>query len=258
MLDKERLLKISALDDAWIKQAGDVQLKLYSTIVNSFINDFPAQEKKIKSALKIKDINVLEMSLESLFYTLKQIHAEKLIKEYSSHLCQIKEIPYEDLQSFAIDFLKAASALSIDLQMVEYRAALESSPPPTKQTEKPRFTNTILAVDDANIFLMIIKATLQESGYKVICINSGEAALNYLKNNRPGLFILDVEMPGMDGYELARKIREDGHEAPVIFLTGNAKKDSVIKAMQAGANDFIVKPVNKEQLLERIEKYIKL
>ncbi|MDR2559562.1 MAG: response regulator [Oscillospiraceae bacterium] len=256
MLDKERLLKIQILNDDWIKQTGDVQLKLYSTIVSSFINDFPAREEDIKTALKIKDLDTLEKSLESLCSMLKQIHAEKLIEEHSSSLDKIKEIPYEDLQSNTVNFLKAVSALSIDLQMVEYQVSPGQSPP--EETEKPECSNTILAVDDANVFLMIIKATLQDSGYKVTCINSGEAALNYLKNNRPGLFILDIEMPGMDGYELAQKIRKAGHGAPIIFLTGNSKKDSVIKAMQAGANDFIVKPVNKEQLLERIGKYIKL
>ncbi|MCL2103413.1 MAG: response regulator, partial [Syntrophorhabdaceae bacterium] len=69
-------------------------------------------------------------------------------------------------------------------------------------------------------------------------------------------FLLDIEMPEMDGYELARRIRESGHAAPIIFLTGNARKDSVARALQAGAADFIVKPVAKAELLERIGKYI--
>jgi len=64
-------------------------------------------------------------------------------------------------------------------------------------------------------------------------------------------------MPGMNGYELAREIRKSGHSAPIIFLTGNAKKDYVIKALQVGAADFIVKPVKADQLLERIGKYLK-
>ncbi|MDR2572619.1 MAG: response regulator [Oscillospiraceae bacterium] len=114
----------------------------------------------------------------------------------------------------------------------------------------------ILAVDDASFFLTSIKSMLRDSNYNITCINSGNAALNYLKKNQPDLFILDIEMPEMDGYELAKKIREAGQKAPIIFLTGYTSKDSVVKAIKADASDFITKPINQEQLLERIEKYI--
>jgi len=74
-------------------------------------------------------------------------------------------------------------------------------------------------------------------------------------------------MPGMDGFELAVKIREKEkylailnkskeYNAPIVFLTGNAKRENVSKAMKAGAIDFILKPINKELLIEKIEKYI--
>jgi two-component system response regulator FixJ len=64
-------------------------------------------------------------------------------------------------------------------------------------------------------------------------------------------------MPEMNGYELAGAIRERGHKAPIIYLTGNAQREYVINAMQAGAADFIVKPVIKEHLFERISNFIK-
>ncbi|MDR2531275.1 MAG: response regulator [Oscillospiraceae bacterium] len=256
MFDKERLLKISMLDSVLIKQMDDSRLNVFSKSANSFIDEFPAQEENIKNALKTKDRSTLGKSLSLLYSKLKQIHAGKLTEKHSGNLEKLEEIPYEDLQSLVIDFLKAVSALSIDLQMVEHQVS--PAPPPQVPKQTKSTNNNILAVDDANFFLMTIKAMLQCSGYKVTCINTGAAALNYLKNNSPGLFILDIEMPEMDGYELARKIRGAGHSAPIIFLTGNSKKDSVIKAIQAGANDFIVKPVNKDQLLERLGKYIKL
>ena len=159
------------------------------------------------------------------------------------------------LEAFVVEFLKAVSALSIDLQMAEYKDAAADGARAEAERQPPG--NAILAVEDRHFFLIAIKTMLQGSGYKVTCINSGAAALNYLKNHRPDLFILDIEMPEMDGYELAGRIKESGQKAPVIFLTGNARKDYVVKAMQAGAVDFIIKPVTKDQLLDRIGKHLK-
>jgi len=139
------------------------------------------------------------------------------------------------------------------LQMIEY----QTEGAPSDVIKEPECKNSILAVDDTHFFLQMIKTMLKDTDYKVTCVNSGESALNYLRKHRPALFILDIDMPGMNGYELAREIRKSGHSAPIIFLTGNAKKDYVIKALQVGAADFIVKPVKADQLLERIGKYIK-
>jgi FixJ family two-component response regulator len=63
-------------------------------------------------------------------------------------------------------------------------------------------------------------------------------------------------MPKMSGYELAEKIRGNGHEAPIIFLTGNSAKEYVIRAIKAGASDFIVKPIYKENLTEKIYRHL--
>jgi CheY-like chemotaxis protein len=82
------------------------------------------------------------------------------------------------------------------------------------------------------------------------------SALKFLQNHRPDLFILDIDMPGMDGYELARKIREANQNAPILFLTGNAKKEYVFEAIRVGASDFILKPIDREIVLKRIGKFI--
>jgi DNA-binding response OmpR family regulator len=90
----------------------------------------------------------------------------------------------------------------------------------------------------------------------LICVNSGDDALRYLKSHQPDLFILDIEMPKMNGYDLALKIREVGQRAPIIFLTGNATKRNVIRAIEAGASDFIVKPIDKKYVAYKINKYL--
>ncbi|MCL1904303.1 MAG: response regulator [Oscillospiraceae bacterium] len=115
---------------------------------------------------------------------------------------------------------------------------------------------SILVVDDSAFFLNAMRTTLKDSPYKATFINSGASALKYLKSHSVDLIILDIEMPFMDGYELAKKIKENRVMAPIIFLTGNAEKSYVVKAIQAGAVDFILKPIDKNLVLNKIAKYI--
>lgn len=115
----------------------------------------------------------------------------------------------------------------------------------------------ILAVDDASFLLQTLKMHLSETPYKLVCVTSGADALRFVEKRVPDLYILDVEMPEMDGYELALELMERGKSAPIIFLTGNSDKESVAKALSVGASDFIIKPINKEQVLSRISKFLK-
>jgi CheY-like chemotaxis protein len=115
----------------------------------------------------------------------------------------------------------------------------------------------ILAVDNSAFFLRTLELMLKGSGYKVICVNSGKAALEFLKKRRPpSLFIFDIEMPLLNGYDLAKRVQELGYKVPIIFLTGNAKEEHIREAARVGAADYIVKPLNKEQVMERINKLI--
>ena len=126
-----------------------------------------------------------------------------------------------------------------------------------KEEEKKKDIN-ILAVDDTPIFLSLLKVALQGAGYKIACVNSGKAAMHFLQTQRiiPDLFILDIDMPEMDGYELAKKIRDYEYEAPIIFLTANATKDDVRKATEVGAADYIVKPIDHQQVLSKVKKFV--
>ncbi|MDR2558409.1 MAG: response regulator [Oscillospiraceae bacterium] len=255
MIEKERLLKLSELDSNSINQMEDSQLGVFSDAAASFINEYPMLENNIKDALKADDRSAVFKSLSAVCEMLRRIYAENLAAKCSDYIGKAEGTPHEDLQTFVIDFLKAVSALSIDLQMLEHQDISKAAAEQIAVSFKAE--NNILAVDDVNFFLRTIKSILRDSGYNVTCVNSGSMALDYLKAHKPDLFILDIDMPEMDGYELAREIKNAGHTAPIIFLTGNARKDSVAKAVQAGAVDFIIKPVRKDHLLERIGKYIK-
>ncbi|MCL2662367.1 MAG: response regulator [Oscillospiraceae bacterium] len=115
----------------------------------------------------------------------------------------------------------------------------------------------ILAVDDMPEILSFVNNALK-SHYKVIAVPSGKAALKVLETQKPDLFILDIDMPEMDGFELAEKIRYmiRYKQTPLIFLTGNSSREHIAKAMAIGCNDFIVKPSNHDYLLTKVGKFL--
>jgi len=147
--------------------------------------------------------------------------------------------------------------LSLDIQMALHKedksGALQTDDADTEGTKTDK---RILAVDDTAFFLVILKKKLQDTRYKVNCVTSGRDALKFLEKHKADMFLLDIEMPGMNGFELAAKIREKGYKEPIIFLTGNARKEYFAMAMKSGATDFIIKPINRDVLISKIRKYI--
>ncbi|MDR0272424.1 MAG: response regulator [Clostridiales bacterium] len=117
-------------------------------------------------------------------------------------------------------------------------------------------SKTIMAVDDLDVMLGSLKTIFTEAGYDFIGKKSGQEALKYLDSNekKPDLFLLDINMPHMEGYELYEKIIKKGITTPVIFLSGNASDKFVRKAAKIGADDFIVKPFDNEVMMNKIKK----
>jgi len=276
MIDKKRLLAISELILAGkIEDMNDEQMREYEQLLIAFIEDFPGEEEKIKATLGENlnngiDYNELANSLTAMCKTLGKIHADDIARECLKHIGQLKSAGREQVEAYVTSFLSSVAMLSIDIQMAKYlktkRDAEEKksdtaetadlSADKTADAQSANVEKTIVAVDDATFPLTVLKKSLQGLPYDIICLNSGREALLYLKQHQPDMFILDIEMPKMDGYELAEKIRELGLGAPIIFLTGNATRRNVMKAVEAGASDFIVKPIDKEKLVSKISKYL--
>ena len=116
----------------------------------------------------------------------------------------------------------------------------------------------ILVVDDNAANLAMANRILGEEGMRVSCVKSGESAVKFLKFNRPNLILLDVHMPGMDGFETIAAIRADSATAdiPVIFLTADDDGETEEKGLQAGAVDFVRKPFVPEILLQRVRNAV--
>lgn len=115
----------------------------------------------------------------------------------------------------------------------------------------------ILVVDDVSVNLFNIKNTL-EGDYKLTLVKSGMQALQRLEFSQPDLIILDVLMPGMDGFETFRRIKEKYPDKnyPVLFLTAVDDKDSIIKVVQEkGVIGYMLKPYKPEDLAVRVNEY---
>lgn len=116
----------------------------------------------------------------------------------------------------------------------------------------------ILTVDDNIVNLATIEQELQ-SKYEVITVNSGARAIKYLSKEKPDLILLDVQMALMDGIETLREIRtmENGASIPVIMLTSQKSKDTVIEGTKLGILDYVLKPFDAQDLHIRIDKALK-
>jgi len=256
MIAKDRLLAISGLNLAEkIEKMNDEQLQQYEQNLISFIESFPESEQKIKDALEAKNASLISTSLEAICDTLEKIYADEIVGECYINIGKMKVSTYEKIEAFVSDFLQSTATLSIDIQMAKYLEKKEEKDD-KKVVKKADSEKTILAVDDAAISLTLLKKSLQGTPYNLVCVSSGDDALRYLKHHEPDLFILDIEMPKMNGYQLAVKIKEGKHKAPIIFLTGNATKKNVIKAIESGGCDFIVKPIDKDYIAYKINKYL--
>lgn len=117
-------------------------------------------------------------------------------------------------------------------------------------------TKILLVEDDTNLGY-ILKEYLNVYDFDVDWVKDGEAGLDQFKRLKYDLCILDVMMPKMDGFTLAGKIKSFAPEVPLIFLTAKALKIDKLKGFKLGADDYIVKPVDEEELIARINAIIK-
>ena len=120
--------------------------------------------------------------------------------------------------------------------------------------------NNILIVDDTPENLSILRKLLTEKGYQVRPALNGEVALKAIQNQKPDLILLDIIMPGMDGYEVCRilKSNEASAHIPVIFISALTETEGVLKAFDAGGVDYITKPFRSEEVLARVQTHLAL
>ncbi|WP_295642369.1 response regulator [uncultured Methylibium sp.] len=117
----------------------------------------------------------------------------------------------------------------------------------------------ILIVDDQPDNLAMLHDALDESGYTVLVATSGEGALERCARTQPDLVLLDAVMPGLDGFEVARRLKADAVTAqvPVVFMTGLSETEHVVAAFAAGGVDYVTKPIRPREVIARIETHLR-
>ena len=113
-------------------------------------------------------------------------------------------------------------------------------------------TVRILVVDDDRAVRASLERALQVHGYDVAVAANGVEALRRLGEQRPDAVVLDVNMPGVDGFGLTRRLRADGDDVPILLLTARDDVDDRVVGLDAGADDYLVKPFALEELLARL------
>ena len=118
----------------------------------------------------------------------------------------------------------------------------------------------IVAIDDTPYNLEVLTMILLDIDTEIECVESGEEALVLIKKRIPDLILLDIMMPGMDGYEVCRRLKHDPetHHVPVIFLSALDDIDSKVKAFELGGVDYITKPFNTLEVVARLKNHLKL
>ena len=130
-----------------------------------------------------------------------------------------------------------------------------------RSSETDRVTYSVAVVDDDQVNLKMAERALEAEDFRVTALNSGEALLEHLADHQPDLILLDILMPGMDGFETLRKIREkhrDMSNVPVIFMTADDNRETETQGLQLGATDFVRKPFLPDVLALRVRHMAEL
>ncbi len=114
----------------------------------------------------------------------------------------------------------------------------------------------ILVVDDEPHMVKLVQANLQAAGYEVVSAMDGNQALEAAESEMPDLIILDIMLPGVDGYEVCRRIREYS-AVPVLMLTARGSEMDLVRGFDVGADDYLVKPFSVNELLVRVRAVLK-
>lgn len=118
---------------------------------------------------------------------------------------------------------------------------------------------TVLVVDDSPETLGFVTEALKKTGIAVLVATSGEAALSICEKITPDTILMDAIMPGLDGFETCRRIKENAalQLVPVIFMTGLSETEHIVRALEAGGVDFLTKPIDVDELQARIKVHLK-
>ncbi len=116
---------------------------------------------------------------------------------------------------------------------------------------------SILIVDDEVDIASSIQYVLKQEGFSTMLAHDGLKAMELIDNQRPDLIILDLMMPGIDGYEVCRRVRSQDKKTPILMLTARTSEVDTVVGLELGANDYIAKPVRLRELVARVKAHLR-
>ena len=253
-------LKEQAIDPEVLQELRNLSAATGRDIIGKSIRFFLQQTPKDVSELR-RTLSQIDLeALTTIAHSLKSSSANLGAMGFSKLCHQLEDSAREEHieatseQLLAIEVLMPRVLLELR-QQVDIDGDCDIGNP--EETRSPQVTAapTILIVDDDTGFRLTTSEALKGTGLNVTEASSGEDALSMLEEALPDLVLLDAIMPSMDGFEVCRQMRKrrDTRTIPVVILTGLGDMDSVNRAFESGATDFIVKPINYALLNSRIQ-----
>jgi len=129
----------------------------------------------------------------------------------------------------------------------------------TRSRMTSKASDTILIVDDSRTVVHMLKTALTQAGYTTLAAADGERGIQLARSHRPDLILMDVIMPGINGFQATRLLRKDPstQEIPIIIISGSEQATEKIWVMRLGANDFIPKPIERGTLFIKVEQILR-
>ena len=144
-----------------------------------------------------------------------------------------------------------------------FKSLFNRTTTPKERRTRARSTNkaseTILVVDDSRTVVHMLKSALTQAGYTVLAAADGERGIQLARSHRPDLILMDVIMPGINGFQATRLLRKDQItcDIPIIIISGSEQATEKVWVMRLGANDFIPKPIERGSLFIKVEQVLK-
>jgi CheY-like chemotaxis protein len=269
---RKRLLALKELDSNKIEDLSDENLCKYVQTLNGFHAEFKAQEHGLRSSLKINHYAFVIQWLTAIEKTLEKIYASELASVCRNHIESNKNYNNIRPEKFEVDmnyFLSSLEILSEDIKSINLPLMLIATSDNKEALKNidlqaeilsPGFegAKTILIINKMKMFMNSMKNALSDTQYRLVGVTSIEAAANFLKNTKPDLFFVDEDLHGANSYTLIRIIRAAGQNAPIIFTTSTITRDSMIKFMEAGVADFIMKPITPSDVKNKVANFLSL
>ena len=115
----------------------------------------------------------------------------------------------------------------------------------------------VLVIEDDPALMFGLRENLEMEGYMVLTAVDGELGLELARRERPDLIVLDIMLPGLNGFQICRELREDEFDMPIMMLTALGQEEDVVKGLNLGADDYLTKPFSIKVLLARVRNFLR-